>query len=98
VVADWALTERYPFLWMYGVLNAADHFREAAQFDGTPPDERMGEAIEHIRAARQPDGTWIQAGRRKGAMWFEIDAPAGARSKWLTLIGTRVLAWWDAAR
>ena len=97
VVADWALSERYPFLWMYSVLNAADHFREAAQFDGTPPDARMGEAIEHIRAARQPDGTWIQAGRPKGAMWFEIDAPAGEPSKWLTLIGTRVLAWWDAA-
>jgi hypothetical protein len=56
----------------------------------------MSEAIEHIRAARQTDGTWLQGGRAKGAMWFEIDAPSGEPSKWLTLIATRVLDWWDS--
>ncbi len=30
------------------------------------PDPRMAEAIELIRAARQPDGTWLQAGRPPG--------------------------------
>jgi hypothetical protein len=29
-------------------------------------------------------------------MWFEIDAEIGEPSKWLTLIATRVLDWWDA--
>lgn len=87
----------YPFRWTYSTLNAADHFREAALFDGVTPDNRMSEAIDMIRAARQPDGTWLQAGRQPGRVWFETDAPPGAPSKWLTLIGTRVLDWWDSA-
>ncbi|MGH3716546.1 MAG: hypothetical protein ACRDT4_24250 [Micromonosporaceae bacterium] len=95
-VGDFALHLGYPFWWHYSVLNAADYIRAAALHAGTPPDERMTEAIEHIRAARQPDGTWLQGGRLKGAMWFEVDAPAGEPSKWLTLIATRVLDWWDA--
>jgi hypothetical protein len=97
-VGDFALHLGYPFFWRYSVLNAADHFRAAAVHAGTPPDPRMSEAIEHIRAARRPDGTWLQGGRARGAMWFEVDAPTGEPSKWLTLIGTRVLDWWDAHR
>jgi hypothetical protein len=95
-VGEFALHLGYPFFWRYSVLNAADYFRAAALHAGTPPDRRMSEAIGHIRAARQPDGTWLQGGRPKGAMWFEIDAPTGEPSKWLTLIATRVLDWWDA--
>ena len=87
----------YPFRWVYSVLNAAEYFREASLLDGTPPDPRMAEAIELIRAARQPDGTWLQAGRHPGLVWFEVDVPAGEPSRWLTLSGTRVLSWWDAA-
>jgi hypothetical protein len=86
----------YPFRWSYNVLNAAEYFRRASLFDGVTPDPRMAEAIERIRAARQPDGTWRQAGRHPGRVWFEVDVPAGQPSKWLTLFGTRVLAWWDA--
>ena len=44
---------------------------------------------------RQPDGTWLQARRHPGRVWFEVDVPAGEPSKWLTLSGTRVLQWWD---
>ncbi|MFJ1758725.1 squalene cyclase [Amycolatopsis sp. NPDC088138] len=82
----------YPFRWHYDVLNAADYFRLA----GTPPDPRMAEAIELIREARQPDGTWLQGRRLPGRVWFEIDVPEGEPSKWLTLVATRVLNWWDA--
>jgi len=57
----------------------------------------MSEAIAMIRAARQPDGTWLQERRHPGRVWFEIDAPAGEPSKWLTLHAIRVLDWWDAA-
>jgi hypothetical protein len=85
----------YPFLWAYSVLNAADYFRAAALVDGTPPDPRLGEAMERIRAARQPDGTWLQAGRQPGRVWFEVDVAPGEPSKWLTLSAVRVLAWWD---
>jgi hypothetical protein len=57
----------------------------------------MAEAIEIIRSARQPDGSWLQAGRQPGREWFEVDVAAGEPSKWLTLVGIRVLHRWDAA-
>ena len=56
----------------------------------------MAEAIEIIRAARQPDGTWLQERRHPGRVWFEVDVPAGEPSKWLTLSAIRVLDWWDS--
>ena len=87
---------RLPLPLDYNVLNAAEYFREASLLDGVAPDPRMTDAIELIRAAKQPDGTWLQAGRHLGRVWFEVDAPAGEPSKWLTLFGTRVLAWWEA--
>jgi hypothetical protein len=86
----------YPFRWYCNVLNAAEYFRTAALFDDKPPDPRMADAIETIRAARQPDGTWLQGRREPGQVWFEVDVPEGEPSKWLTLYGIRVLDWWDS--
>jgi hypothetical protein len=94
-VAPWVDRFAYPFRWFYNVLNAAEYFRQASVLDDATPDPRIADAIEHIRAARQPDGTWLQARRHPGRVWFEVDAPAGQPSKWLTLFGTRVLDWWD---
>jgi hypothetical protein len=96
-VADWVSRFAYPFRWFYSVLNAADYFREASLLDDRPPDLRIAEATEQIRAARQPDGTWIQERRHPGRVWFEVDADAGEPSKWLTFYATRVLEWWDTA-
>ncbi|WP_410646107.1 squalene cyclase [Amycolatopsis sp. cmx-4-54] len=96
-IAPWITVFAYPFRWFYDVLNAADYFREASLRDGTPPDPRMAEAVERIRAARQPDGTWLQAHRHAGQVWFEVGVAAGEPSKWLTLYGSRVLNWWDSA-
>ncbi len=95
-VGPWVDRFGYPFRWVCHMLNAAEYFRQASLLDGTAPDERMADAIEMIRAARQPDGTWVQAGRDPGRVWFEVDVAAGHPSKWLTLFGTRVLDWWDA--
>ncbi len=58
----------------------------------------MAGAIEQIRAARQSDGTWLQARRHPGRVWFEVDVPAGEPLRGLTFHATRVLAWWDAVR
>ena len=94
-VGPWVARFAYPFRWFYNVLNAAEYFRQASPIDATAPDPRMAEGIELIRAARQSDGTWLQARRHPGRVWFEVDVPAGEPSKWLTLFGTRVLRWWD---
>lgn len=95
-VAPWVSQFAYPFRWRYSMLHAAEYFREASLLDGRKPDPRMAAAIEQIRSARQPDGTWLQARRHPGRVWFEIDVPAGQPSKWLTLYATRVRDWWDA--
>jgi hypothetical protein len=97
-VAPWVDQFGYPMRWCYSVLNAAEYFRRRSLFDGTAPDARMADAIELIRAARQPDGTWVQARTLPGRVWFEVDVPAGEPSKWLTLYGIRVLDWWDTTR
>jgi hypothetical protein len=55
----------------------------------------MSEAVELVRGKRQVDGTWLQEFRLPGRTWFDLDVPEGEPSKWLTLIGTRVLDWWD---
>ena len=94
-VGPWVDRFTYPFRWVCNVLNAADYFRQAALIDGTSPDPRMADAIALIRGARQPDGTWLQGRRAPGRVWFDVDVPEGESSKWLTLYGTRVLAWWD---
>ena len=98
LVGPWVTSFAYPFRWVYSVLNAADYFRAAALHDDVPPDPRLTEAIESIRAARRDDGTWVQERRHPGRVWFDVDAPPGEPSKWLTTFGTRVLDWWDGSR
>ncbi|MFD1716476.1 squalene cyclase [Georgenia deserti] len=95
IVGPWVAHLAYPFFWRYSVLNAADYFRAASIHDGAAPDPRLGPAIELIRNARQPDGTWLQAGRPAGEVWFEVDAPAGEPSRWVTFYALRVLRWWE---
>jgi hypothetical protein len=97
LVGPWATRLAHPCRWVYNVLNAAEYFRAASLHDGVAPDVRLTDAIEVVRAARRPDGTWLQEHRHPGRVWFEVDVPPGEPSKWLTFHGTRVLAWWDAA-
>lgn len=87
-----------PSRWRYSALAALDHFRQVSEVEGTPPDPRLAEAVAVVRAARQPDGTWLQGDSLTGAVWVDIDVLPGEPSKWLTLIGTRVLDWWDATQ
>jgi len=97
LVGPWVTGFAYPFRWIYSALKAADYFRAAALHDGRGPDSRLADAIEVIRAGRQPDGRWLQERRHPGRAWFEVDVPPGEPSPWLTFYGTRVLAWWDGA-
>lgn len=97
LVGPWVTHFAYPFRWVYSALKAVDHFRTAAPVDQVEPDERLAEAVEVIRAARRPDGTWTQQRRHPGRVWFEIDVPVGEPSKWLTCYATRALRWWDGA-
>ncbi|MGW4059498.1 squalene cyclase [Amycolatopsis sp. NPDC004747] len=90
-IGAWVAEFGYPFRWRYDVLNAASYFRDAGR-----PDDRLAGAIALVRAARQPDGTWLQQRTDTGRVWFDVDVPAGQPSKWLTLFATRVLNWWDA--
>lgn len=87
----------YPNRYRYSALAALDHFRDASLAGGTPPDPRLADAVELVRAARRSDGIWLQGRVLPGRVWFDTDVPEGEPSKWLTLIGSRVLAWWDDA-
>ena len=96
LVGDFATQFVYPNRHRYSAVVALDYFRDAGRLDGTSPDPRLADAVDVVRAARQPDGTWKQGRALAGRTWFDVDVPEGELSKWLTLRGTRVLDWWDA--
>lgn len=98
VVDNFVTHFTFPNRHVYSALAALDYFRDAAMLTGAVPDERVSDAVDLVRSKRQPDGAWLQEYRLAGRTWVDVDAPAGERSKWLTLIGTRVLDWWDSAQ
>ena len=95
IVGPWVTANAYPFRWVYSALRALDYFRAAALHDGIAPDRQLADAVDAVRSARQPDGTWLQDWRPAGRVWFEVDVPPGQPSKWLTFYALRALDWWD---
>ncbi len=87
----------YPNRHRYSALAALNHFRDASLLDGARPDPRLADAIAMVRDARGPDGTWRQGAALEGRRWFDVDAPEGQPSRWLTFLALRVLDWWDSA-
>jgi len=87
-----------PTRWRYDVLRRLDYFRDAAVLTGSPPDLRLGDAIDHLRSRRRPDGTWPLDRRDPGRVWFDVDEGPGEPSRWVTLRALRVLSWWDGHR
>ncbi len=85
----------HPNRWRYDVLRALDYFRAASLFAGTSPDARLGEAIDHLRRRRGPDGRWLLDVRHRGRVWFDIDEGEGRPSRWITLRALRILRWWE---
>lgn len=97
VLGDWVTSLGYPFRWRYSVLNALEYFRAASRHDGAAPDPRLVDAVDALRASRQPDGSWLQQHHLPGRTWFELDVPVGEPSPWLTLFATRALDWWNGS-
>lgn len=85
----------HPSRWHYDVLRALDYFRDAATVTGAAADPRLGEAIDHVRSRRTPDGTWLLDSRPPGRVWFDVDDGVGKPSRWVTLRAMRVLRWWE---
>ena len=88
---EWALFS-YPPRWHYDLLKATDYFAQR----GGPPDPRLTEAVERVRAKRQPDGRWLLENTHLGAVHFRFEEPDGTPSRWNTLRALRVLRWYDA--
>lgn len=84
----------YPWRWRYDVLRGLAYFRDAAILTGAPPDDRLGEAIERVRAKRQ-GGRWLLDHRPSGRVWFHLDSAVSEPSLWITLHAWRVLKWWE---
>jgi hypothetical protein len=83
----------FPYYWHHDVLRALDHFRRS----GARPDPRMAEAVAVVRSKESPDGRWPLERIHEGCVYFDIEAPVGAPSRWNTLRARRVLDWWDRA-
>ncbi|MDJ0944903.1 MAG: hypothetical protein QNJ30_15650 [Kiloniellales bacterium] len=86
----------HPNRWRYDVLRALDYFRASAMHSGARPDERLGDAVDHLRSKRCEDGTWPLDWRASGRVWFDLDEGPGKPSRWITLRALRVLKWWDS--
>ncbi|GAB3083938.1 hypothetical protein GCM10027080_37140 [Pedococcus soli] len=89
---QWGLFS-YPPRWYYDLLKATEYF---ARRGGTP-DPRVDEAVEHVRAKRQPDGRWLLENTHPGEVHFRFEEPDGGPSRWNTLRALRVLRWYDAS-
>jgi len=87
----WALFS-YPPRWHYDLLKATDYFARR----GGVPDPRLAEAVDHVRAKRQPDGRWPLENTHPGAVHFRLEEPDDTPSRWNTLRALRVLRWFDS--
>ena len=81
----------FPPRWHYDVLRALDHFQAVR----APQDERLADAIEVVRRARQADGRWKLDHAYRGKVYFAMER-VGRPSRWNTLRALRVLRWWEA--
>lgn len=81
----------FPHRHHYNVLRALDLIR----YSGRTPDSRCEEAVQIVRERRGGDGRWIHEGTPKGRNYFPLET-IGEPGRWITLVGTRVLDWWDS--
>jgi hypothetical protein len=68
-------------------MRGLENFRLA----GVKPDQRLSQALDVVRNAQRPDGTWPVYRAYPGRSWFRME-PSGP-SRWSTLRALRILAW-----
>lgn len=95
LVGPWVGQFKSPARWRYSALRALNYFRDAGQFDKTPIDSRLREAVDLVKSLENQNGRWLNHGAEKGTVWFETDAPAGHESKWVTFFAIRAISWWE---
>ena len=81
----------FPIRWHYDVLRALEYFRAV----GDAPDSRMDEAINLLRAKRQPGGIWLLENTHPGKVHFQFEDGDNQPSRWNTLRAMRVLKWYE---
>jgi hypothetical protein len=86
---------RWPAYWHYGLLPGLRALREAGRLG----DPRVRPALDRLRAARQPDGTWRPDGRwwrsprpASGSNVEIVDWGAAGEARMLTLQALEILA------
>jgi len=84
----------YPTWYFYDVLRGLEYLRDT----GDKPDERIAEAIEVVKANRDPDGQWPLENVHEGEAYFEMDEGEDKPSRWNTLRAKRVLEWFSDTR
>jgi hypothetical protein len=94
VVKPTYLQLSFPTRWHYDVLRGLEYFRATAD----PPDPRVDEAIDALRAKQQADGTWLLELTHRGAVHFALEDGDGRPSRWNTLRALRVLRWFEGTR
>lgn len=87
------LQSAFPSRYHYDVLRGLDHLRAA----GVAPDERVVDAVAHLRARRQPDGRWRLDASYDETLEVALGESVGEPSRWITLRALRVLRWYDAS-
>jgi hypothetical protein len=79
----------FPTRWHYDLLRGLDYLRSA----GSPPDNRISEALEVVNQNRGDDGRWPLQNTHPGPVHFDMDQGDGEPSRWNTLRAMRVMSW-----
>lgn len=76
----------YPSRWRYDILRCLVYFVDRDM----PYDERMADAINHIKKKQKKDGCWPVQQKYTGLVYFDMEKTGGP-SRWNTLRVLRVL-------
>jgi hypothetical protein len=80
----------FPTRWHYDILWGLDYLRRAG---AAPEDDRIAEALDLVASKQDSLGRWPLENPHAGPVYFEMEGPAGAPSRWNTLRALRVLRW-----